>query len=538
MRRGWLLILLLLLPVSARADGVVIPPTAFPASVSIPDQRALLCWSNGVERLAIDTRFVGQGTNFAWVVPLPAKPAIEEATSGLFPTLEYIFRPALIHNVFPLYSILLFCVGVGYLLLYVRKNTAPQPSDTVISALTALVLLPFSGCIACALFFIMPYAVWRVRVGREGLLAILLAIFFVMILSALLLPALGNAGVTVAAPQVSVLSTERVGGYDTTTVSAKDPGALLGWLKENNYAPPPGTESIVSNYVKRGWVFVATRLHRDSSGKGTASPPPLCFTFSADKAVYPMQLTGVGASKLQVELFVFGPSQAEANYFHADLCYAAMFPESPEAREHGPLCVVHPLLRKWVAGSMVATKLSATLSPEQMRDDVDVGWIPIEDRRKTLYSNKGASFIGLNWGAGVFAVCLILGSIAAAFNREWQSHLKELVTYASMLALTVGTVVFIALPRIEVRLVRGRPGIEMWMTDESLARDYSAALTNGVSVKQAQTEISQMAATKENVFLGGPIREEDSPGNYIFRASTNGADFVWFDGDGGEHTDL
>src|SRR5690349_16851031 len=73
-------------PISTWADGKFYPPKALPASINIPDQSALLIWSNGVERLVIETRFVGEGTNFAWVVPLPSIPKIEPATTGLFPT--------------------------------------------------------------------------------------------------------------------------------------------------------------------------------------------------------------------------------------------------------------------------------------------------------------------------------------------------------------------------------------------------------------------------------------------------------------------
>jgi hypothetical protein len=40
----------------------------------------------------------------------------------------------------------------------------------------------------------------------------------------------------------------------------------------------------------------------------------------------------------------------------------------------------------------------------------------------------------------------------------------------------------------------------------------------------------------ENPFFGGPIHEEDSPGNFILRQTTNGVDFVWFDANGGEQT--
>jgi hypothetical protein len=83
-------LLLLFLPLAALADGMVIPTIAYPAKITIPDQRALICFSNGTERLVIETRFTGAGTNFAWVVPLPGQPVIEEATTGLFTTLQYL----------------------------------------------------------------------------------------------------------------------------------------------------------------------------------------------------------------------------------------------------------------------------------------------------------------------------------------------------------------------------------------------------------------------------------------------------------------
>ena len=122
MRQILSLFLLLLMPSAAMADGIFIPPVAFPAKVTIPDQRALICFSDGTERLVIETRFTGSGTNFAWVVPLPSQPIVEEATTGLFPTLQYLFRPQIIHDVSHYYSGILAVMGIGYLLLFVRPT--------------------------------------------------------------------------------------------------------------------------------------------------------------------------------------------------------------------------------------------------------------------------------------------------------------------------------------------------------------------------------------------------------------------------------
>ena len=107
---------LLLMTPSVWADGMVMHATAIPTEVRIPDQRALIQFTNGVERLVIETRFTGAGTNFAWVVPLPAPPVIEEASTGLFSTLQYLFRPRLRHDVTHYFQLFLGLVAGGYLL--------------------------------------------------------------------------------------------------------------------------------------------------------------------------------------------------------------------------------------------------------------------------------------------------------------------------------------------------------------------------------------------------------------------------------------
>ena len=106
------------------ADGMVVPTIAYPAKITIPDQRALICYSNGTERLVIETRFTGAGTNFAWVVPLPGQPVIEEATTGLFPTLQYLFRPEIMHEVPRYYIGILIALGFVYLLRLAAKSVS------------------------------------------------------------------------------------------------------------------------------------------------------------------------------------------------------------------------------------------------------------------------------------------------------------------------------------------------------------------------------------------------------------------------------
>jgi hypothetical protein len=71
-RRLWILCFFLSTGL-ALADGMVFPEVYY-AKVEIPEQQALIHYSGGVERLVIETSFPGEGTNFAWVVPLPSTP--------------------------------------------------------------------------------------------------------------------------------------------------------------------------------------------------------------------------------------------------------------------------------------------------------------------------------------------------------------------------------------------------------------------------------------------------------------------------------
>ena len=266
----------------ALADGMVVPTIAYPAKVTIPDQRALICFSNGTERLVIETRFTGAGTNFAWVVPLPSQPVIEEATPGLFPTLQYLFRPTIVHNVPPYFIGILLGLGLIYLLRRAAQS------------------------------------VWNA-------FKIALVLFSLLMLAGLLLPALAGAkrrsmDSASSAQAVSILDRKLVGIFETTTITSRDPKALENWLRENGFALSTNAEPIIASYIKNGWVFLATKIRRDDAKPDTSTPHPLSFTFKTDKPVYPMRLTGLDSQSLGVELYFFGLARVEAPHFKVERC--------------------------------------------------------------------------------------------------------------------------------------------------------------------------------------------------------------------------
>ncbi len=192
MKRFLPLLILLCVVNSVVADGFVIPPTAFPTEITIPDQRALIQFANGTERLVIETRFTGAGTNFCWVVPLPSEPTIEAATTGIFPTLQFLLHPKLIHNrtaLFPAFTAGLILI---YLLVILRSNAAP--AYLLPPAFVVVALAFYSGPFAFIAFLLVGWTLHRLRGGGTTLLTLLFLILSALFLGAMLFPTLGGAG--------------------------------------------------------------------------------------------------------------------------------------------------------------------------------------------------------------------------------------------------------------------------------------------------------------------------------------------------------
>ena len=233
---------------------------------------------------------------------------------------------------------------------------------------------------------------------------------------------------------VSILDRRLVGIFETTTIATHDAKALQTWLSENGFVVPANAEPVITSYVKDGWVFVATKIRRDKPEIETSTPHPLSFTFKTDKPVYPMRLTGLNNGPLSVELYVFGPTRAKARHFKVERCTRPNYPNRrPMISGRGighawnPKTpnIVHPLLRKWVIGLPVATKLTATLSPADMRKDVRINWTPFWEKRNRLFSRQGALTTAMNWGVGLFAAGLFLVWLLAFASETHKPKLLQ-----------------------------------------------------------------------------------------------------------------
>jgi hypothetical protein len=483
-------LLLVFLPLAALADGMVIPTVAYPAKITIPDQRALICYANGTERLVIETRFSGAGTNFAWVVPLPGQPVIEEATTGLFPTLQYLFRPKIIHDV-PWYWLgILITIGLIYLFRLLIKYTS---TDFIIS-----------------LFYFLVF----------------------MFLAALLLPALSSAKMkgmasVSSAQAVSILDRKLVGVFETTTIASHDAKALQAWLSLNGFAVPTNAEPVIASYIKDGWVFVATKVRRDKPDNETSTLHPLSFTFKTDKPVYPMRLTGLNSQSLTVDLYVFSNVRVAAPHFKVESC----------TRPN----IAHPLLHKWIGDSTVATKHSATLSPADMRYDVRLNQTLFLERKNRFFSWQGALTTALNWGTGFFVTGLFVVCILAFASETHKTKLPRRIGTVTVTSFILVGLVYLSLPKIEVRLAKGysrwnEGQLTLRMALEDFDWHTTAEARTGLQIfiSNPTNAVAYGLKSWDNYFVGGQIHEEDSPGNYLLREINNQLQFVAFNGNGEE----
>jgi hypothetical protein len=405
----------------ARAGEDVVDP-------SIPDQRALIVHRDGKETLVIETAFEGRGTDFAWVVPTPNVPKIEEASTGLFRSLDHATRPELISRVPDLRTAGL-CVVAALLLARhgVRRRARHGP-----------LLVAVAACAGLLVDATIP-----TDVGRPDVLA----------MGAPGAPNLSLPMTPEEAP-VAVRQREVVGAFDAVTISARDPRAIVEWLHGNQFATPPGLEDVAAKYVRESWVFNAVRLHRDVDRTEAVRIHPLSFTFDAAAPVYPMRLTGVASGPVEVELYVAGARRATADGFD-ETCCATISTDWSRTSGGGFAALDAPDVAPLVRDAKVVTRLDRGFASDAMTSDVAVGWTEFAPAQRVVFSNAAATALAWNAGALV-AIAALVGLASAASSAPARRPRRPLRMWTAtalivVLALDVGLGVAAVAPTVPTR---------------------------------------------------------------------------------------
>ncbi len=239
---------------------------------------------------------------------------------------------------------------------------------------------------------------------------------------------------------VTIISTETVGIYDTTTLSATNPRALADWLRENGYNIPPHGEDIVKSYVDSGWYFVAMKIQRKVDPKRywyeEGGLQPISLKFSSDRIIYPMKITAVSATDTELLLYVF--AQHKMTFKNAELEYSDWIDPS-----------YSDTFSKLVKGKMYLTKLRAHL-PQKGMDDIYLTRASNDKYYRKIIYVKGP-------GGGI-DICLAVCVVALLVVRkrklrrdfrfwildlrfwisEWRRHMKGIVICVTFALCTIG----------------------------------------------------------------------------------------------------
>ncbi|MEM8882637.1 MAG: DUF2330 domain-containing protein [Planctomycetota bacterium] len=455
------LVVLVLLASTAFADGKFFGREN--AVVDVPDQSALLVWDKGHETLVIESAFVGEGNEFAWLVPLPSKPKIEASTEGLFPTLRALTAPDLRHD--PLRGFEIVTAVLGFALFFLSLLAAARLKDPPSLAVVVLVLgvaTSFSTCDAIYL-------------------------------------AKGSA----AGAAFAVAAEERtVGSYETAVLQAESASEVLGWLAHRGYKVPPAVgpslQASLQAHLDEGWSIAAMRLR--TNGRGRRVAHPLVFRFATPEPVYPMRLTGVGATRLSLDLFVAAPRQ---------VAWDGM--ETRSAGEFGKdYRRLHPEIVRLVPRPLVLTHLHGELDAVAMRVDLRPTFVDYERNRPHFYTASSIrrawpKLLHIVWVVLVFGVVVALARQAEDPGRAFRPRL--------VVALLVPLAV----------LLGGGVGLLLAPTGETVPQRPVRAFEDiyPLASQLADEGRLTLASLRAAVAAAG-FREIDAPGGFVLRTRPDG----------------
>jgi hypothetical protein len=104
--------------------------------------------------------------------------------------------------------------------------------------------------------------------------------------------------------QVEVLDTILTDTYEVNVLSASEAQDLLDWLDQNGFAYPKAAESVLADYLARGWYFLAVRVRPSNLGAEVREAlSPLQVTFETEEPVYPLLISSL-SSEPETEVLI------------------------------------------------------------------------------------------------------------------------------------------------------------------------------------------------------------------------------------------
>ena len=475
-------LVILLLARPGWCNGCYIPDVATEKMPSIPVQRALITYRDGVETLAVESGVQTESASVGWILPLPETPtSIAKGEPGMLVSVSMALRPHFVHDL-----------------------RQPWELPLGILALLALPLL--------AIVFTRDAAARRQRA-----IEYLCVSAFVALIFSCLLPSLSRAGEsTVGSGGIELLSSQRVGNFSVDVLSARSADDLQAWLRQNHLRDLSAqARDIVVDYIARGWRFAVARL--DVAPGIACTPHPLVFSFATKTPVFPMKLTALAGSKTHVELIVAADQRAQANGFHLAFCDKFARGSDGMTCPSG-LVIAHPEVVKRLWSDCIVSKLQADLEPAAMTQDVTIGFLPFAQHRDEVYTPQGRNeVVGTIIAWGLLPTCVILAIACSGMRRPSRGAKLAILGVLVATGLTALVFAFSVEVRSDVNIrkhgriadFRTAASILAAINDVALTM-YADDPTLGEKVIHA-LQVTEDA--RRNELQGGDRRWERSPGN-------------------------
>ncbi len=494
---------------SSFADGFYVPEL-YVKLPDIPVQRALIKYRDGLETLIVESTLDGPGQKFGWIIPVPSVPQrFEKITPGVLKTLSVSLQPRLTDHrprsregAF-LRSLLTFLFSAWALAMILKCRSIMR-----------------KGC--SSFWSIIKFDIWLAIIMFVG------APIFIMFVNTFF-AVYGSSGPLPPPTTVRVESRQAVGDYEISVVTAQKSSDLNNWLEDNGYRSfPDRAVPAVDDYIGKNWAFVAAKIIRE--GEGTATPHPILIEFKTDRPVYPMRLTALSDSAVNLELFVLGAEEAVPVGYDLKKKYCDYFDYEPSnsfyrfGKENIPLYMArakenyggfadtigHPYAMKLMWNGCVLTKLAGEVSSEQMKEDMFFSLKRAAPYRYHVYGSRWvierglivAIVIGL---FGLQGLCLLYQT------RERVSPL--LLPGLLIVCLAIFFAIYFSFEKVEATsqftggdLFSLRIEIEAFMADHG----YKISdLPDG----EIGAYLDEHATWMKNILTKETVAVEDSPGN-------------------------
>jgi MYXO-CTERM domain-containing protein len=116
-----------------------------------------------------------------------------------------------------------------------------------------------------------------------------------------------------AGSNVTVLSRQQVGPYDTAQLAATTPQALENWLSQNGFALPDAVKPMVAQYEAEHFNFLAVKL---LPGAGVQQMRPIRVTTSGADVALPLRMVAAGTgATVGITLWVVSQGRYEPSNF-------------------------------------------------------------------------------------------------------------------------------------------------------------------------------------------------------------------------------